>query len=132
MHPSQQRLSHSFPVKEALSSKLRTQPLGSVKEKLVKRCGYFFCIWSSRSQVNSGPLLEFQRTLTIGIRLCFRRLTSRSIISTGSLDGSSFCRPTLGFHSNRYSNGSSPCMSFNFQMLNVQELYSTSLEVSRR
>ncbi|GKE33887.1 hypothetical protein Tco_1453209, partial [Tanacetum coccineum] len=34
--------------------------------------------------VNSGPLLEFQRTLTIGIRLCFRRLTSRSIISTGS------------------------------------------------
>ncbi|GJU96587.1 hypothetical protein Tco_1321343 [Tanacetum coccineum] len=30
-----------------------------------------------------GPLLEFYRTLTIGIRLCFNRLTSRSMISTG-------------------------------------------------
>nr|GFB38376.1 ribonuclease H-like domain-containing protein [Tanacetum cinerariifolium] len=37
------------------------------------------------SQVNSGPLLEFQRTLTLEIRPFFRRLTSRSMISTGSL-----------------------------------------------
>ncbi|GKB49510.1 hypothetical protein Tco_0900263 [Tanacetum coccineum] len=37
---------------------------------------------SSRSQVNSGPLLEFQRTLTNGIRLRFNRLISRSMIST--------------------------------------------------
>ncbi|GJV37140.1 hypothetical protein Tco_1409617 [Tanacetum coccineum] len=29
---------------------------------LVKRCGYFFLNWSSRSHVNSGPLLEFHRT----------------------------------------------------------------------
>ncbi|GJU82497.1 hypothetical protein Tco_1284862 [Tanacetum coccineum] len=35
---------------------------------LVKRCGYFFLNWSSRSHVNSGPLLEFHRTLTNGIR----------------------------------------------------------------
>nr|GEX97346.1 hypothetical protein [Tanacetum cinerariifolium]GEY20973.1 rhomboid-like protease 5 [Tanacetum cinerariifolium] len=31
----------------------------------VKRCGYFFRNWSSRSQVNSGPLLEFHRNLII-------------------------------------------------------------------
>nr|GEW70805.1 hypothetical protein [Tanacetum cinerariifolium] len=34
--------------------------------------------------VNSGPLLEFYRTLMMGMRLCFNRLTSRSITSTGS------------------------------------------------
>ncbi|GJS67729.1 ribonuclease H-like domain-containing protein [Tanacetum coccineum] len=34
---------------------------------LVKRCGFFFLNWSSRSHVNSGPLLEFHRTLTNGI-----------------------------------------------------------------
>ncbi|GKA93470.1 zf-CCHC domain-containing protein [Tanacetum coccineum] len=51
---------------------------------LVKRCGYFFLNWSSRSHVNSGPLLEFHRTLTNGIRLRFNRLTSRPTISTGS------------------------------------------------
>ncbi|MFS7945914.1 hypothetical protein Hanom_Chr06g00529741 [Helianthus anomalus] len=48
------------------------------------RCGYLSFIWSSRSHVNSGPRLEFQRTLTIGIRLCLRTLTSRSMISIGS------------------------------------------------
>nr|GEU41344.1 UBN2 domain-containing protein [Tanacetum cinerariifolium] len=32
--------------------------------------------------VNSGPLLEFHRTLMIGMRLFFNRLTSRSITST--------------------------------------------------
>ncbi|GJV22980.1 hypothetical protein Tco_1375675 [Tanacetum coccineum] len=57
---------------------------------MVKRCRYFFCIWSSRSQVNSGPLLEFQRTLTIGIRLCFRSLTSGCHIET---DESAATRP---------------------------------------
>ncbi|KAL4555297.1 hypothetical protein LXL04_037913 [Taraxacum kok-saghyz] len=41
-------------------------------------------IWSSRSQVNSGPRLEFHRTFTIGMRLCLSLLTSRSKISTGS------------------------------------------------
>ena len=49
----------------------------------VKRCGYFFLNESSRSQVNSGPLPVFQRTLTNGIRLHVNRLTFRSIISTG-------------------------------------------------
>ncbi|GJS52408.1 hypothetical protein Tco_0625770, partial [Tanacetum coccineum] len=44
---------------------------------LVKRCGYFFLNWSSRSHVNSGPLLEFHRTLINGMRLRFNRLTSR-------------------------------------------------------
>ncbi|GJU74138.1 hypothetical protein Tco_1265543 [Tanacetum coccineum] len=34
---------------------------------LVKRCGYFFLNWSSRSHVNSGPLLEFHRTLINGL-----------------------------------------------------------------
>ncbi|GJZ49900.1 putative reverse transcriptase domain-containing protein [Tanacetum coccineum] len=48
---------------------------------LVKRCGYFFLNWSSRSHVNSGPLLEFHRTLTNGIRLRFNRLTSPATIS---------------------------------------------------
>nr|GEU48156.1 hypothetical protein [Tanacetum cinerariifolium] len=33
---------------------------------------------------HNGPLLEFHRTLMMGIRLCFNRLTSRSMISTGS------------------------------------------------
>ncbi|GKG23724.1 hypothetical protein Tco_0391760 [Tanacetum coccineum] len=42
---------------------------------LVKRCGYFFLNWSSRSHMNSGPLLEFHRTLTNGIRLRFNRWT---------------------------------------------------------
>ncbi|MFS7974495.1 hypothetical protein Hanom_Chr09g00869461 [Helianthus anomalus] len=51
---------------------------------LGNRCGYLSFIWSSRSHVNSGPRLEFQRTLTIGIRLCLRTLTTRSIISIGS------------------------------------------------
>ncbi|KAL4571476.1 hypothetical protein LXL04_018236 [Taraxacum kok-saghyz] len=46
--------------------------------------GYFCFIWSSRSQVNSGPRLAFYRTFTIGIRLCLSLLTSRSMISTGS------------------------------------------------
>ncbi|KAL4584825.1 hypothetical protein LXL04_009435 [Taraxacum kok-saghyz] len=46
--------------------------------------GYFRFIWSSRSQVNSGPRLAFHRTFTIGIRLCLSLLTSRSMISTGS------------------------------------------------
>ncbi|GJR71030.1 ribonuclease H-like domain-containing protein [Tanacetum coccineum] len=41
---------------------------------LVKRCGYFSLNWSSRSHVNSGPLLEFHRTLTNGIRLRFNPL----------------------------------------------------------
>ncbi|GJX80627.1 reverse transcriptase domain-containing protein [Tanacetum coccineum] len=54
---------------------------------LVKRCGYFFLNWSSRSHVNSGPLLEFHRTLTNGIRLRFNRLTSRPTISTGWTHG---------------------------------------------
>ncbi|GKA77492.1 hypothetical protein Tco_0783953 [Tanacetum coccineum] len=45
--------------------------------------GYFFLNWSSRSHVNSGPLLEFHRTLTNGIRLRFNHLTSRPTISTG-------------------------------------------------
>ncbi|GJW87106.1 hypothetical protein Tco_0162446 [Tanacetum coccineum] len=49
---------------------------------LVKRCGYFFLNWSSRSHVNSGPLLEFHRTLINGMRLHFNRLTSLSMIST--------------------------------------------------
>ncbi|GJT93279.1 hypothetical protein Tco_1082124 [Tanacetum coccineum] len=48
------------------------------------KCRYFFQNWSSRSQVNSRPLLEFHRTLMIGMRLFFNRLTSRSIISTCS------------------------------------------------
>ncbi|MFS7971976.1 hypothetical protein Hanom_Chr09g00839171 [Helianthus anomalus] len=51
---------------------------------LGNKCGYLCFIWSSRSHVNSGPRFEFQRTLTIGIRLCLRTLTSRSIISIGS------------------------------------------------
>ncbi|MFS7936932.1 hypothetical protein Hanom_Chr05g00421551 [Helianthus anomalus] len=51
---------------------------------LGNKCGYLSFIWSSRSHVNSGPRLEFQRTLTIGIRLCLRTLASRSIISMGS------------------------------------------------
>ncbi|GKC24559.1 hypothetical protein Tco_1026709, partial [Tanacetum coccineum] len=51
---------------------------------LMKRCGYFFLNWSSRSHVNSGPLLEFHQTLTNGIRLRFNRLISRPTISTGS------------------------------------------------
>ncbi|GJU73227.1 hypothetical protein Tco_1264632 [Tanacetum coccineum] len=34
------------------------------------------------SKVTSGPLLEFQCTLTIRMRLFFKRLTSRSMIST--------------------------------------------------
>ena len=46
--------------------------------------GYFSFIWSSRSQVNSGPRLAFHRTFTIGMRLCLSLLTSRSMISTGS------------------------------------------------
>ncbi|GJW84224.1 hypothetical protein Tco_0157369 [Tanacetum coccineum] len=50
---------------------------------LVKRCGYFFLNWSSRSHVNSGPLLEFHRTLTNGIQLRFNRLTSPCIIVVG-------------------------------------------------
>ncbi|GJS76655.1 hypothetical protein Tco_0726536 [Tanacetum coccineum] len=36
-------------------------------------------------RITSGPLLEFHLTLTIGIRLCFSCLTSRSMISTGFL-----------------------------------------------
>ncbi|GJR60452.1 hypothetical protein Tco_1502614 [Tanacetum coccineum] len=36
---------------------------------LVKRCGYLLRNWSSRSHVNSGPLLEFHQTLTIGMQL---------------------------------------------------------------
>ena len=50
---------------------------------LGKRCGSFFFIWSSCSQVNSGPRLDSQRSLTIGMRLRLRVLISRSIISTG-------------------------------------------------
>ena len=46
--------------------------------------GYFSFIWSSRSQVNSGPRLAFHRTFTIGMRLCLSLLTSWSMISTGS------------------------------------------------
>ncbi|GJS50458.1 reverse transcriptase domain-containing protein [Tanacetum coccineum] len=53
----------------------------------VKRCGYFFLNWSSRSHVNSGPLLEFHQTLTNGIRLRFNRLTSRPTISNGWTHG---------------------------------------------
>ncbi|GKA86042.1 hypothetical protein Tco_0807753 [Tanacetum coccineum] len=52
---------------------------------LMKRCGYFFLNWSSRSHVNSGPLLEFHQTLTNGIRLRFNRLTSWPTISNSSL-----------------------------------------------
>nr|GEV54784.1 hypothetical protein [Tanacetum cinerariifolium] len=40
--------------------------------------------------VNSGPLLEFHQTLMMGMRLCFNRLTSRSIISIGSSTKRSF------------------------------------------
>ncbi|GKE74636.1 hypothetical protein Tco_1536677, partial [Tanacetum coccineum] len=32
--------------------------------------------------LDEGPLLKFHRTLTIGIQLCFNRLTSRSMIFT--------------------------------------------------
>ena len=39
--------------------------------------------WSSRSQVNSGPRLEFHLTFTIGMRLCLSFLISRSMISMG-------------------------------------------------
>nr|GFB25971.1 hypothetical protein [Tanacetum cinerariifolium] len=49
----------------------------------VKICGYFFLNESSHYQVNSGPHLEFQRTLNSGIRLRFNHLISRSMISTG-------------------------------------------------
>ncbi|GKA91109.1 hypothetical protein Tco_0812979 [Tanacetum coccineum] len=38
---------------------------------LVKRCGYFFLNWSSRSHVNSGPLLEFPLNRENGIQLRF-------------------------------------------------------------
>nr|GEV25696.1 reverse transcriptase domain-containing protein [Tanacetum cinerariifolium] len=54
---------------------------GEVSEN---RCGYLLQNWSLHSQVNSGPLLEFHHTLTIGMRLCFNRLISRSMISTSS------------------------------------------------
>ncbi|GKC05244.1 hypothetical protein Tco_0996854 [Tanacetum coccineum] len=53
---------------------LRVGVNGSVVDdeaRLVKSCGYFCLNESSRSQVNSGPRLEFQRTLTNGIRLRF-------------------------------------------------------------
>ncbi|GJW57885.1 hypothetical protein Tco_0104616 [Tanacetum coccineum] len=48
----------------------RLKPLFSIKECMT--CGSLytrecFCIWSSRSQVYSGPLLEFQRTFMIGM-----------------------------------------------------------------
>ncbi|MFS7964322.1 hypothetical protein Hanom_Chr08g00748881 [Helianthus anomalus] len=39
---------------------------------------------SSGCTVNSWPRREFQRTRTIGILVCLRTLTSRSVISTGS------------------------------------------------
>ncbi|GJZ94646.1 hypothetical protein Tco_0666849, partial [Tanacetum coccineum] len=39
---------------------------------LVKRCGYFFSNWSSRSHVNSGPLLEFHRRIRIVIKEFFK------------------------------------------------------------
>ncbi|GJX86970.1 hypothetical protein Tco_0337744, partial [Tanacetum coccineum] len=57
--------------------------------------------------VSSGPLLEFQRTLTMGIRICFRRLTSRSMILTGTSLGSrretyyELCSIALEFKSRR-------------------------------
>ncbi|MFS7966223.1 hypothetical protein Hanom_Chr09g00771361 [Helianthus anomalus] len=46
--------------------------------------GYLCFIWSSRSQVNSGPRREFQRTRTRGIWLRLRVLISRFVISIGS------------------------------------------------
>ncbi|MFS7908706.1 hypothetical protein Hanom_Chr01g00086281 [Helianthus anomalus] len=47
-------------------------------------CGYLRIIWSSRSQVNSGPRREFQWTRTIGILLRLRVLITQSTISIGS------------------------------------------------
>nr|GEY79944.1 hypothetical protein [Tanacetum cinerariifolium] len=50
---------------------------------LANKCGYLRFILSSRSQVNSGPRREFQRTFTIGIHLRLSFLTPRSKISIG-------------------------------------------------
>ncbi|GJU81765.1 hypothetical protein Tco_1284130 [Tanacetum coccineum] len=49
---------------------------------LVKRCGYFFLNWSSRSHVNSGPLLEFTETMDKWDPTLLQRLNFRSTIST--------------------------------------------------
>ncbi|GJU43770.1 putative reverse transcriptase domain-containing protein [Tanacetum coccineum] len=79
---------------------------------LVKRCGYFSLNWSSRSHVNSGPLLEFHRTLTNGIRLRFNRLTSRSMISIVGYDETYYeLAQLLRENSSFVSNGSKPVPS---------------------
>ncbi|GJW19063.1 putative reverse transcriptase domain-containing protein [Tanacetum coccineum] len=53
------------------------------KGKLAPRCGYFFLNESSRSHVNSGPLLEFQRTLTRkGISVFLKNIYSNDTFPT--------------------------------------------------
>ncbi|GJT65987.1 hypothetical protein Tco_1017467 [Tanacetum coccineum] len=55
--------------------------------------------------LSAGPFLEFHRTLMMGIRLCFNRLTSRSIISTSSSTKRSLS--SMCISSNGTANGSS-------------------------
>nr|GEW21427.1 putative reverse transcriptase domain-containing protein [Tanacetum cinerariifolium] len=84
---------------------------------VVKSCGYFFRNWSSRSQVNSRPLLEFHRTLMMGMRLCFNRLTSRSITFTGYSTKQSLS--SMCTSSNEIANGSSDKHFFRLDMWNM-------------
>ncbi|GJZ59485.1 ribonuclease H-like domain-containing protein [Tanacetum coccineum] len=78
---------------------------------------------SSRPSI-PDVFLEFQRTFTIGMRLCFKRLTSRSIISIGSSMKLSFS--SMWISSNGIASGSSETNSLD-DLYNNLKIYEPKL-----